>query len=228
MPTARKRAGIRVLVSSIAAIVTACAFAGCRPDSGAACLHEARPLAEQVVEAASADQSCREDSECALVEVDLPCWDGCAVPTARANLEAVREALGAAGAACPPCSVQASCAERQAYCDQAQGRCDSCRSLAAVGDGRDPTDRCWAPPQHYCSGVDPAAPPVVACNPAGSLCCTFASGCVPCDLTRCDEAPAAPGCDRPPDDDGRCPSSPAGTVCVDPERYATPPREGGT
>ena len=169
---------------------------------------------------AEAARSCQSDDDCALVEPDFRCWDGCAVATRRENVVEVETAAREASRQCPDCVVEASCAVVQAYCEGATGHCETCRTLAAVGDGRDPTDRCFAPPEHYCSGVDAGAAPVVACSAAGTVCCTFPRGCAPCDFTRCDLAPTAPGCDRPPDDDARCPFVPRGSVCLDAERYA--------
>ena len=195
---------------------------GCRSPDASACFEAVRPDAERVVAVAQSADTCQSDTDCALVEPDFRCWDGCAVATRRENVVEVEAAAREASARCPDCAVEASCAVVVAYCEGARGRCETCRSLATVGDGRDPSDRCFEPPEHYCSGVDPAAPPVVACSAGGMLCCTFPKGCVPCTFTRCDLAPAAPGCDRPPDDDDRCPYVPSKSVCLDPERYAPP------
>lgn len=82
---------------------------------------------------------------------------------------------------------------------------DSCERFGTFADGLNGLDRCWAPPENYCSG---GATQVVtkACDEAYELCCSFGTGCTPCGWRQCTQRPGVdPACDQTPvATDGRC------------------------
>jgi len=52
------------------------------------------------------------------------------------------------------------------------------------GDGQQPGDNCWAPPEHYCS-EGASLPETKACAPDLSVCCRYSNTCVPCGWVFC-------------------------------------------
>lgn len=72
----------------------------------------------------------------------------------------------------------------------------SCGRTGQFGDGVNGLDRCWSPPENYCSG---GATQVVtkACSPDQSHCCQFGDGCFPCGWRDCTVAGGV-GCDGLP------------------------------
>lgn len=59
-----------------------------------------------------------------------------------------------------------------------------CERTGQFGDGVRGQDRCWQPPENYCSG---GATQLVtkACSPDESYCCQFGDGCFPCGWRDC-------------------------------------------
>lgn len=71
----------------------------------------------------------------------------------------------------------------------------SCGRTGQFGDGVNGLDRCWSPPENYCSG---GATTLVtkACKPDQSYCCQFADSCFPCGWRDC--VVGGVGCDGVP------------------------------
>ncbi len=204
-------------------VALALALAGCRSGPDNACLKQAGPVVDRVVKAVADHQGCATDADCHLVDPSLPCAKLC--PAATSDPAAVARAVASAAKDCPDCTLQSTCASTVAYCDQTAGLCDTCRDTGQVGDHRTPGDDCWAPPVHRCADVDPSAPTVWACPPAGATgdCCRYDRGCLPCGWSDCSANPTATGCATvgTATDGGTpaCPTVPHGTVCFDAERY---------
>lgn len=60
----------------------------------------------------------------------------------------------------------------------------TCRDVRKLGDHKQPTDACWDPPLHYCSGgIEPLY--TVGCASDSSFCCQFSSSCIPCGFIEC-------------------------------------------
>lgn len=79
--------------------------------------------------------------------------------------------------------------------DAASTADSGCQSFGTLGDGKFGGDKCWAPPANYCSaGATQAF--VRGCQGDGQLCCTFATGCIPCGWTNCFEYADGAGCDQ--------------------------------
>lgn len=83
---------------------------------------------------------------------------------------------------------------------------DTCQDLRHPNDYKQASDRCWDPPEHYCSQGG-STWVVRGCNSDFSLCCTFATSCIPCGWHDCNNDP-----------DARCDTAPLDTsTCQDPQ-----------
>ncbi|GMV44602.1 MAG: hypothetical protein AMXMBFR64_63180 [Myxococcales bacterium] len=68
----------------------------------------------------------------------------------------------------------------------------ACTDERKLGDGLNPGDGCWDPPQHYCS--EGAGGSNTYCAPDMSLCCSLFAYCPPCGWIECPEDKA--GCPK--------------------------------
>jgi hypothetical protein len=61
---------------------------------------------------------------------------------------------------------------------------DQCSDLRQWGDRKNMDDRCWDPPDRYCSS---GAATVVTwtCSKDGTKCCLLNDGCIPCSWNEC-------------------------------------------
>jgi len=194
--------------------------AGCPGrSSDPACAAKVAPLVDQVASAIAAHQACTADADCHLVDPTIRCALIC--PVGVNDPKAVQDAMAAAAAKCPDCTVSSVCPKVTAFCNA--GACDTCQNTGTVGDRTIPGDTCWDPPAHRCSDVDTSAPAVWACPPPGSTgdCCRYDRGCLPCGWSNCATDPTALGCATLGGTDGgtACPVVPHGTICFDADRF---------
>lgn len=101
-------------------------------------------------------------------------------------------------------AVGGCAADSQSSAESDGSALTTCSDERKLGDGLNPGDWCWDPPQHYCS--EGAGGSNTYCAPDMSLCCSLFAYCPPCGWIECpgdkegcptyEEVNGAPACQQ--------------------------------